>query len=67
MCWSGGQSAHGCSGAPILNSRALVVGILHGNIIDPETAANLMEAPIEHVSEGPAPLAINEGLFLKHR
>jgi hypothetical protein len=25
-----------------------------------------MGAPIEHVSEGPTPLAINEGFFLKH-
>jgi S1-C subfamily serine protease len=61
-----GQGARGYSGAPILNSRALVVGIFQGNIIDPEKATNLMGAPIEHVSEGPSPLAINEGLFLKH-
>jgi hypothetical protein len=61
-----GQGATGYSGAPILNKRALVVGIFNGNIIDPEKATNLMGAPIEHVSEGPTPLAINEGFFLKH-
>jgi len=61
-----GQGARGYSGAPILNRRGLVVGIFHGNIIDPEKAASLMGAPIEHVSEGPSPLAISEGFFLKH-
>jgi hypothetical protein len=61
-----GAGATGYSGAPILNARGLVVAIFDGNIIDPEKAFDLMGAPLEHVSEGPTALAINEGLFLKH-
>jgi S1-C subfamily serine protease len=61
-----GEGASGFSGAPILNARGLVVAIFHGRIIDPEKAVSLMGAPLEHVSEGPTPMAINEGFFLKH-
>ena len=61
-----GEGATGFSGAPILNARGQVVAIFHGRIIDPEKAVSLMGAPLEHVSEGPTAMAINEGFFLKH-
>jgi hypothetical protein len=61
-----GEGTTGFSGAPILNARGQVVAIFHGNIIDPERATDLMGAPLEHVSEGPTPLALNEAFFLKH-
>ena len=60
-----GQGAYGDSGAPVVNNRGQVVGIFAGLIEDPEKAAKLMGAPIEHVGEGPTPAAIAD-FFFKH-
>ena len=48
-----------------MNNRGQVVGIFAGLIEDPEKAAKLMGAPIEHVGEGPTPAAIAD-FFFKH-
>ena len=61
-----GEGAAGFSGAPILNARGQFVAVFHGNITDPEKATDLMGAPLEHVSEGATPLALNGAFFLKH-